>query len=63
MNNTKYMLTETLYLTIKVIDRAVLEDPKSYAPFVFGLEKVKNDIREVLDNIEMVVEEEGSKAG
>lgn len=61
MNNTKFMLTETLYLTTKVIDRSLMNDPELYKSVEFGLEKVKKDIRALLDEIEMISEAEESQ--
>lgn len=56
MTNTKIILSDTLSITIKVIDRALQENPGTYAPFVNDLEKVKKEIKDVLDMFEMIDE-------
>ena len=63
MTNTKIILSDTLYITMKVIDRSLLQNPGVYAPFEYDLNNVKEHIRDVLDMLDMVDEGENRKDG
>ena len=61
MTNTKIILSDTLYLTLKVIDRSLLQYSGTYGPFEYHFDNLKKQIREILDMLEMIDEGGNSK--
>ena len=61
MANTKIILSDTLYLTLKVIEQSLLQYPGTYAPFEYDLNNVRKHIRDVLDMLDMVDEGKNKK--
>ena len=52
MTKTKIVLEDTLYVTMKIIDRSLMEDNEIYSDFETELDDLKAQIREVLDKLE-----------
>jgi len=49
MANTKNISTDTLYITLKVIDRSLLHDPDTCSYVEPELENIKRLVRDTLD--------------
>ncbi len=52
MAKAKIMLEDTLYITMKVIDRSLQQDPSTYSEFESELDKIKVQLKDVLDKLE-----------
>lgn len=60
---TKNVLPDTLYITLKVIDRARINDPEFYSEFDDDLNNLSEKIRNLLDKLDMAESVETRKAG
>ncbi len=52
MTSNKNLLPDTLYITMKVIDRARIDEPELYSRFEKELIELNANIRDVLDKLD-----------
>ena len=63
MRSSKDILSDTLYITMKVIDRSRIQEPEFYAQFEQDLYNLNEHIRNMLDKLDMADAMETRKAG
>ena len=54
MNSNEKLLADTLYVTMKVIDRSLEENPDHYASIKDEIEDLQKQLRRVLDLVDMI---------
>ena len=52
MKDSKDILPDTLYITMKVIDRARVNEPDFYAQFEDDLDHLNGSLRDLLDKLD-----------
>ena len=53
MKDSKEILPDTLYITMKVIDRARTNEPEFYAQFEEELDNLNKSLRDLLDKLDL----------